>query len=621
MLARSSVRLAKDFEGGTVILFGKYLKKYYLKYWPFFLLGILALIVSDVAQTEIPKYLGEIVDTIEDISVERLWQILGIVLAYSGAILVSRIGWRLSIFYASRKIEAGLRHDLFLKAEKLPVSYYRENNVGKVMAWFTTDVETIGEFFGWGTVMLVDAAFLSVIVLIRMILLNPLLTLVAAIPIILIVIWGALVERFMTKKWDERQKAYDELYDFAQENFTGIRVIKAFVKENKEIRAFAKVAKKNADVNYSFGKISVTFDLIIELIIYFVIAIIMGFGGYFVFKSVQGEPAFLFGHEIVLSVGQLIEFTSYFDILIWPMIALGQIITMHSRSKASLRRITIFLDAPEDIKNPENAVVLKDVKGEVRFEHFNFRYPDETGEEDHLKDLTFTIKPGERVGVVGKIGSGKTTLANILLRLYNFQEGSVFVDGVDLMKADLTSLREAIAYAPQDNFLFSDTISNNIAFSDEKPNMDKVIRAAEFSDIDSNIQDFPNKYETVSGERGVTLSGGQKQRISLSRAYYKHSPILLMDDTVSAVDVKTEENILHNVIEKRAGLTTIVIASRVSTVRHFDKILVMVDGRVEAFGNHDELMETSPSYQKMVYLQQLEAEVQEGGKSWTKKKN
>ena len=201
------------------------------------MLGVLALIVSDIAQTEIPKYLGEIVDGINagTLTNDRLWTILAIVLGFAGAILVARIGWRLAIFHASRHIEAGLRHDLFEKAEKLPVSYYRENNVGKVMAWFTTDVETIGEFFGWGTVMLVDAAFLSVIVIIRMVALDPFLTIVAGAPVLLIVVWGLLVEHIIAKKWDERQKAYDELYDYAQENFTGIRVIKAFVKENKAI--------------------------------------------------------------------------------------------------------------------------------------------------------------------------------------------------------------------------------------------------------------------------------------------------------------------------------------------------------------------------------------------------
>ena len=284
---------------------------------------------------------------------------------------------------------------------------------------------------------------------------------------------------------------------------------------------------------------------------------------------------------------------------------------MKSRAKTSLKRITRFLDSEEDVKSPEGATAFKDVKGEIAFKNLTFKYANES--EPALKDVSFTIKPGETIGIVGKIGSGKSSLATLLLRLYNFDEGCVFVDGVDLMKADITSLRENIAYAPQDNFLFSDSISNNIAFSDEEVSQKRVEEAAHFADIDGNIEEsFPNKYETVSGERGITLSGGQKQRISLARAYYKHAPIMIMDDTVSAVDMKTEENILHNVSENRKGLTTIVIASRVSTVRKMDRILVMKDGMVDAFDTHENLMKNSQTYQNMVYLQQLEAEVKGG---------
>ena len=337
----------------------------------------------------------------------------------------------------------------------------------------------------------------------------------------------------------------------------------------------------------------------------------LGFGGYFIFQAFHGEPINIFGNPINLTIGKLVEFISYFDLLIWPLIALGQIVTMKSRAKTSLRRITRFLDSEEDVKSPEGALTFKDVKGEITFKNLTFKYENES--EPALKNVSFTIKPGETIGVVGKIGSGKSSLATLLLRLYNFDEGCVFVDGVDLMKADITSLRENIAYAPQDNFLFSDTISNNIAFSSEEANQKKVEEAAHFADIDNNIEEsFPNKYETVSGERGITLSGGQKQRISLARAYYKHAPIMIMDDTVSAVDMKTEENILHNVTELRKGQTTIVIASRVSTVRKMDRILVMKDGMVDAFDTHENLMKNCQTYQKLVYLQQLEAEVKGG---------
>ena len=605
------IKIKPEKQEGNATLLGKYLKKYYKQLAFFFIMGALALMLVDIVETEVPKYLQVIVDDIDVITQEELWDILWKVIICALIILVGRIAWRLFIFYASRKIEAGLRRDMFEKSMRLSSTFYHENKSGTIMGWFTTDIETIGEYFGWGTVMLIDASFLAIIVIVRMIMVDLTLTLVAAIPIALIALWSGLSEKFMAKKWDERQSAYDKLYDFADENFTGIRVIKAFVKEQKEIHAFAKIARKNRDVNFEFGRSEVALWTIIEVIIFLTIGLSLGFGGYFIYQSYHGEPINVFGSPINISIGQLIEFTSYFDLLIWPLIALGQIVTMKSRAKTSLKRITRFLDSEEDVKSPEGATAFKDVKGEISFKNLTFKYESES--EPALKNVSFTIKPGETIGIVGKIGSGKSSLATLLLRLYNFDEGCVFIDGVDLMKADITSLRENIAYAPQDNFLFSDTISNNIAFSDEKTNQKKVEEAAHFADIDDNIEEsFPNKYETVSGERGITLSGGQKQRISLARAYYKNAPIMIMDDTVSAVDMKTEENILHNVSENRKGLTTIVIASRVSTVRKMDRILVMKDGMVDAFDTHENLMKNSQTYQNMVYLQQLEAEVKGG---------
>ena len=574
-------------------------------------MGAIALMIVDIVETEVPKFLQVIVDDIDIITQEELWTILWKVIVCALIILVGRIAWRLFIFYASRKIEAGLRRDMFEKSMRLSSTFYHENKSGTIMGWFTTDIETIGEYFGWGTVMLIDASFLAIIVIIRMISVDLTLTLVAAIPITLIAITSFLSESFMSRKWDQRQNAYDKLYDFADENFTGIRVIKAFVKEQKEIHAFAKIARKNRDVNYQFGKIEAGLGAVIDIIIYLTAGLSLGFGGYFIYQAYNGNPINIFGTSINITVGKLVEFISYFDLLIWPLIALGQIVTMMSRAKTSLKRITRFLDSEEDVKSPEGAIKFENVKGEISFKDFTFTYGSES--EPALKNVNFTIKPGETIGVVGKIGSGKSSLATLLLRLYNYEEGHIFIDGVDLMKADIVSLRENIAYAPQDNFLFSDSISNNIAFSSETADQKKVEEAAHFADIDANIEEsFPNKYETVSGERGITLSGGQKQRISLARAYYKKAPIMIMDDTVSAVDMKTEENILHNVAEFRKGQTTIVIASRVSTVRKMDRILVMKDGMVDAFDTHENLMKSSQTYQNMVYLQQLEAEVKGG---------
>ena len=595
------------------MLFGKHVNKYYLKYAILFILGIAALIGVDYIQLFIPEYLAQVVDILlyggykADIMTYGLLTLL-----VAGGMFVGRFLWRITLFNASFRIEAEMRHDMFLKAESLPRQYYHETKVGSIMSWFTNDLETISEYFSWGTIMMVDAIFLGVMTTIKMVTKIDLwMTLICFAPMILIVIWGFLGEKFFMKKWEERQSAYDKVYDFAQENFTGIRVIKAFVKETKEIHAFAKVARKSADTNISFARLSVVFDVFIEVIIALLFTFILAFGGWFVWAALNGQPIVIFGNEIDLSAAKLIEFLGYFDILIWPMIALGQIVPMYSRSKASLKRVSVFLDAEIRVKSPENAIKLDKAKGEIEFRNFSFHYP--TYDSASLSNISLTIKPGETVGVVGKIGCGKTTLVNVLLMMYNVDPGTLFVDGHDIMTLDIVSLRNQIAYVPQDNFLFSDTIQNNINFGLENGDEETATKGAIFAGVDEDIKAFKNGYQTVSGERGVTLSGGQKQRVSIARAYVKDAPILILDDSVSAVDTKTEETILHNIKNERKDKTTIVVASRVSTVSHLDKIIVLNEGELEAFDTPANLLEISPTYKKMVKLQELQKEV-EGGK-------
>lgn len=598
------------------MLFGRHINKYYIKYLVFLLIGVAALVVTDITETQLPNYLGKIIDILDE-SVKSHTQVVFLDISYylwailicAGIMLVCRVIWRLGIMNFAHRTTEQIRHEMFIKAEQLPDSYYENNKVGTIMSWFTTDIETLDDFLLWGTVQLVDSSFLSVIVIVRMVRLNFQLTLISLIPILLIVVWGALVEKFISKKWEERQQAFDRLYDFTEENFSGIRVIKAFVKENKELHAFAKIARKNQDVNFSFGRMSILFDVLIEIIISLVFATIFGFGGYIIFMVASGHPLIIFGVESTLTIGELTTFIGLFDLLIWPMIAMGQIITSHGRARASLKRISRFLDAPQKIDEPENPLVLDNVSGKITFNHLSFRYKDEG--DNYLKDVSFEIKSGETIGMVGRLGSGKSTLVKLLLRLYNIEENTLLIDDIDVTKCSVASIRNNIGYASQDNFLFSDTIANNIAFASEEVDEEKMKEAAKFADVDNDIDGFEKKYDTVLGERGVTISGGQKQRLSLARAYYKDAPILILDDTVSAVDVKTEETILANIKEKRKGLTTIVVASRVSTVTNMDRILVMEEGRVEAFDTHENLMKISPTYQKMVYLQQLEAEIEE----------
>ena len=595
------------------MLFGKYINRYYLKYALLFIIGILALIAVDFIQLFIPEYLGEVVDILKNGGDTNRIITLGLyVLAVSGGMLVGRFLWRITLFNVAYRIESEMRHEMFLKAEALPRQFYHETKVGSIMSWFTNDLETISEFFSWGTIMLVDAIFLTIMTVFKMVRLDLVMSFICFVPLILIVVWGALCEKFFSERWMQRQAEYDKLYDFAQENFTGIRVIKAFVKETQEIHAFAKVAKRNADVNVSFARLSVIFDVFIEVIISLIFTFVLVFGGWFAWAYVQGEPVVIFGYAINLEAGKLVEFIGYLDILIWPLIALGQIVTMRSRSKASLKRISAFLDTNIDVKSPENAVVLTRAKGNIRYENFSFHYP--TYDRSSLKNITLEIKAGESIGVVGKIGCGKTTLVNVLLMMYNLEPGTLFIDDHDIMTLDIDALRKQIAYVPQDNFLFSDTIEHNINFGIDGGTEELAVEGAKFAGVDEDVKGFTAGYQTVSGERGVTLSGGQKQRISIARAYVKDAPILIMDDSVSAVDTKTEETILHNIMSERKNKTTIIVASRISTVQHLDKIAVLNDGYLEAFDTPKKLLEISPTYQKMVKLQELEKEV-EGGKN------
>ena len=595
------------------MLFGKYINRYYLKYALLFILGILALVAVDIIQLFIPEYVGEVVKILQSNGDKERIITLGIyVLIVAAGMFLGRFLWRITLFNAAFRIEADLRHRMFLKAESLPRQYYHETKVGSIMSWFTNDLETISEYFSWGTIMMVDAIFLGIITTIKMIRLDLWMTIICFAPLLLVVAWGFLCEKFFMKRWDERQNAYDKVYDFAQENFTGIRVIKAFVKETKEIHAFAKIAKKNADANISFVRLSVLFDVFIEIIISLIFTFVLVFGGWFVWSFINGHAVAIAGYEIDLTADKLVEFIGYLDILIWPMIALGQIVPMRSRSKASLRRISNFLDAEIRVINPENAFKLEKAKGEIAFKNFSFSYP--TYDASSLKNISLIIHQGETVGIVGKIGCGKTTLVDVLLMMYNVEPGTLFVDGHDIMSLDIESLRNQIAYVPQDNFLFSDTIENNINFGLSNGTEEDAVRGARFAGVDQDINGFKEGYQTISGERGVTLSGGQKQRISIARAFVKDAPIMILDDSVSAVDTKTEETILHNIMEERKDKTTLVVASRVSTVTHLDKIIVLNDGQLEAFDTPKNLLKISPTYQRMVKLQELQAEVEGGTK-------
>ena len=592
------------------MIFGKYINRYYLKNAPVLLLGLAALLTVDYIQLLIPRLyrlvingvnLGQVVVDGQTVAFgkEVLFQHICLPMIYIIILMVlGRFLWRVCFFGSAVRVTADLRERMFDHSRQLSQQYYQVNKVGNLMSLYTNDLDTIQECFGDGVLMFFDALTLGLLALYKMWNMDHQLTLLALIPALLMLAIGTVMGKTMTKTWEKRQQAFSDLSDFAQENFSGIAVIKAFVKELKELIAFRKLNKENEKINVEYTRISVLLEIMVTLFVESVICVILGFGGYLVYVG-------------RFNAGQLVEYIGYFEAIVWPIMAVAMLIEKSSRGKASLNRITELLDAPIDVADRPGVPDLANVQGGVEFRDLTFRYPD--GEFDVLKNISFTIQPGERVGIVGKTGSGKTALVDLLLRTYNVPDGTLFVDGKDVNTVSIHSVRNACAYVPQDNFLFSDTIAHNIGFGVDDATREDIDRAAALADVRDNIVDFKDGYETVLGERGVTVSGGQKQRISIARALLKNAPILILDDSVSAVDTRTEKIILDNLKASRAGKTTLLIAHRISTVEGLDKIIFLEDGRVEAVGPHDSLYASCPEYRRMVDLQRLEDEV--GGDS------
>ena len=596
------------------MLFGKHINRYYLKYLPMLLLGVAALILVDYMQLLVPELYKMVINGINEGAVE----IDGILHTFDMDFLLDRIClpmifiilsmvlgrflWRICFFGSGIRMETDLRGKMFDHCKDLSQQYYQHNKVGDLMSIFTNDLETVQDCFGSGILMFCDALFLGVLAFNKMLHMDILLTLLSMIPMVFMLAGGLILSKYLTMKWEPRQEAFSKLSDFSQESFAGIAVIKAFVKEAKELMAFQKLNRENEDANIAYTKLSVSLNISITLLVESVICVILGYGGYLV-------------HEKVLNAGELVEFIGYFTAIVWPVMAISQLIEMRSRGKASLNRIGELLEAKADVVDRDGVATPEKLSGNIEFRNLTFRYPD--GEYDVLKNVSFQIHAGENVGIIGKTGSGKTSLVDLILRTYNVPDGTIFLDGQDINSLSIHSVRRNAAYVPQDNFLFSDTIESNIAFATDNGTKDDVIDAAKMSDVHENIVEFPEKYNTVLGERGVTVSGGQKQRISIARALMKNAPILILDDSVSAVDVKTEKSILENLRRHRAGMTTILIAHRISTIEKMDKILFVDEGELLAVGTHAELYESCPEYRTMVDLQKLDDLEEEHGKAVT----
>ena len=569
------------------------------------LFGIAALLSVDFLQLKIPEFYRMVVNGLAYGEVE----IDGAVRAFDMAFLLDEICmpmvfiilamafcrflWRICFFGAGIRVETDIRSRMFNHSKHLSQQFYHKNKVGNMMSYYTNDLETVQECFGDGALMFFDALMLGGIALIKMFKMNPMLTVFTLIPMAFLLTIGTIVGQYMTKKWEKRQEAFSALSDFSQENFSGIAVIKAFVKEFRELWAFRKLNKDNEKANIEYTRISVLLHISVTLFVESVICVILGYGGYLVY---MGQ----------FDAGELVEFIGYFNSIVWPVMAISQLIEMSSRGKASLKRVSELLDTPIDVKDREGVEDIGEVKGDIEFRGLTFRYPE--ADYDALRNVSFKINAGENVGIIGKTGAGKTTIVDILLRIYNIPDGTVFVDGKDVNDVSIASLRKMCAYVPQDNFLFSDTIENNIAFGTDDYTLDDVMHYATLSDVHGNISEFQEGYATVLGERGVTVSGGQKQRISIARALMKSASILILDDSVSAVDTETERTIINNLRETRRGKTTILIAHRVSTVEKMDKIIFVDDGEIIAVGSHEELLASSPEYRTTVELQKLDEE-------------
>lgn len=584
------------------MIFGKHINKYYLKYLWIFLIGIFALFAVDIYQLRIPEIFGSIVDSLEEklltreMLSEHMYNMFIILLV----MFVGRFLWRITLLGNGARIEARIRDDMFKHSLILSQDYYQQNKTGALMALYTNDLQTIRMSVGFGLIMFFDALVLGSLAFYKMITLDLELALLSTIPLFFIALGGRIIGKYMARKFEARQKAFADMSEFTLENFSGISVIKAFVKEGKELIAFSKINKNNFDKNMDMVKAGILLQAIISGLISSIMVLIIGYGGYLVFSSTP---------ENLFTVGNLTEFMAYFSSLLWPIMAIAQLINLSAQAKASMRRISKLLDEKPTIID-EECDEVSELKGNIRIQNLYFNYPEK--EDVILDNISLDIKKGESIGIIGRTGSGKSTFVDLLLRIYNVDEGMIFYDDHDIRRIPLKVLYDSIAYVPQDNFLFNDTISGNIRFGKKGEISDEeVIKAATLADLSENIDEFKDGYNTLIGERGSTISGGQKQRTSIARALIKDAPILILDDSVSAVDTDTEDKIIKNLKQTRKGKTTILIAHRISTVRKLDKILLFDDGKILGFGTHDELMNNA-TYAHMVQLQALEDEVMAG---------
>ena len=589
---------------------------YLLRYKWHYMAGVVILLLVDVANLYIPQFIGEVIDGLSDGVLDQggVNVLLAKLFAAGAVMMRGRFGWRFCIFGAARGIEYRLRNDMFGHLETLSARYFNSHKTGDLMARFTNDLNAIRMAVGPAVVTAFDAVVMTVMVLLRMVAyVDFRLTAMAFVPLTLVAVGCYFYGIEAKKRQTRRQEAFSRLSDKVQESIAGVRVLKAFVQEEEDFKAFEEASRNSMEKNLSMVKLRAVFGPALDAVTGISLLVTLVFGGKMV---LEGQ----------VSIGKFVAFNSYIGMLVWPMIACGDCINNFSQAAAAFQRISAvfrekpdivdkFPEAPGDGDTPGPDMQDVHIKGDLTLNNLTFTYPD--GEEPVLKNVSLHVKAGEMLGVLGRTGSGKSSLADLLLRVYDCAEGSLLVDGRPITEFPLAVLHRDMAYVPQDNFLFSDTLEENIAFGLEARLRDhpelraSIKRAAKAACIHDNIMGFPEEYRTLVGERGVTLSGGQKQRSSIARALLMDASVLILDDSLSAVDTDTEEQILENLMELRKGKTTIIIAHRISTLQKADHVAVLTEGELTEYGTHEELLEKKGFYAHIYEKQQLEQELTE----------
>ncbi|KXG44010.1 ABC transporter ATP-binding protein [Tepidibacillus decaturensis] len=572
------------------------LKDFFIKHKWRYIIGIVWLIAVDVLQLILPKILGAFTDDLKNQSITTKSMILyGLsIIAVAFFMFLFRYLWRMYVMGTARFLEYKLRSDLFAHFQKLSTNYYNHHKVGDLMAHATNDINAVRMAAGPGIVMIFDTlVLLSATIFMMVQTISVKLTIIALLPLPFMALLTSHFGKLIHQRFRKAQESFSHLTENVQENISGIRVIKAFVQEQEEIKKFTHANQDYVDKNMELVRIQAIFNPLVQFISGLSFLIVLAYGGILVINR-------------QITLGDFVAFNSYLGLLTWPIMAIGWVINILQRGSASMSRLNeIFATEPEIVDHPQLVDPdLTTIQGEIEFNHLSFTYPGTTKEV--LSDINIRIPQGKTLAIVGKTGSGKTTLVNLLVRLYDVSTGMIKIDGRDIKTYPLEVLRQHIGYVPQDNFLFSTTIRENIGFGLNHYTQEQVEKAADDAQVLDNIKDFPAQFDTLLGERGVTLSGGQKQRVSIARALIKNPSILVLDDSLSAVDTKTEEAILKRLHELMKNRTSIIIAHRISTLKEADEIIVLDEGKIVERGTHGHLMELQGHYYDLYQKQLLE---------------